>query len=173
MSESDIIKGCQNNLPSAQEALFNTFSNKMFAVCYRYTDDKTEAEDILQDGFIKVFKKIKLFKKEGSFEGWIKRIMINTALDHFRKNKKHKFIDLSEEANQNHVLTESNNNLETKDLLKIIQSLPKGFKTVFNLYAIEGYSHKEIGQMLGISESTSKSQYNRARVKLMGILNSI
>jgi RNA polymerase sigma-70 factor (ECF subfamily) len=169
MSEQELVAGCISNHPESQEALFKLFSGKMLAVCLRYTANRAEAEDILQDGFIKVFGKIGSFKNEGSLEGWVKRIMVNTALDQLRKNKKLTISELDEnwDAIDNQ---KTSDNLDAKDLMKLVQSLPNGFRTVFNLYAIEGYSHKEIGEILGINESTSKSQYSRARSHLMKML---
>lgn len=172
MSDQELIEGCISNHPESQKALFNLFSSKMLAVCLRYVSNRAEAEDILQDGFIKVFGKIGSFKNEGSLEGWIKRIMVNTALDQLRKNKKLLINELDENWD---VMDdrESSDSLEAKDLMKLVQSLPNGFRTVFNLYAIEGYSHKEIGEILGINESTSKSQYSRARGHLMKMLGKV
>jgi RNA polymerase sigma-70 factor (ECF subfamily) len=169
MSEQELIKGCISNHPDSQEALFKLFSGRMLAVCLRYVSNRAEAEDILQDGFIKVFGKIGSFKNEGSLEGWIKRNMVNTALDQLRRNKKLLISELDEnwEAADHRKASDS---LDAKDLMKLVQSLPNGFRTVFNLYAIEGYSHKEIGELLGINESTSKSQYSRARSHLMKML---
>lgn len=143
----------------------------MLGICTRYSDSIEEAEDIMQEGFIKIFHKLDTFKHNGSLEGWMKRIMINTALDLFRKNKNFRYtidietIEYTAETNQ-HVLE----SMGAKDLLKIIKAMPKGFRTVFNLYAIEGYAHKEIANMLEITESTSKSQYSRARAYLQKIL---
>ncbi|MFN5222891.1 MAG: RNA polymerase sigma factor [Bacteroidota bacterium] len=170
MSEQELIEGCIRNQPAAQELLFKTFSGKMLAVCCRYTVNKAEAEDLLQDGFIKVFSKIELFRNQGSLEGWIKRIMVNTALDALRRNKKLQINDLTEDSEIPHTGLKPGDQLQARDLMMMIQSLPNGFRTVFNLYAVEGYSHKEIGQLLGISENTSKSQYSRARAQLQKML---
>ena len=142
------------------------FQRKMFGVCLRYSKDYTEAEDIVQDGFIKVFKNIKEFKNTGSFEGWMRKIMVNTALEKFRK------IDLLYPVNDIYEYDNSQNyddiisNISAKDLLQIIQDLSPKYRMVFTLYAIEGYSHKEISEMLKISVSTSKSNLSRARVVL-------
>jgi RNA polymerase sigma-70 factor (ECF subfamily) len=170
MSEQELIEGCIRNHPATQEKLFKTFSGKMLAICCRYAPTRAEAEDILQDGFIKVFGKIHMFKSQGSLEGWIKRIMVNTALDALRKNKRLFISDLEEQKDIQDVSFKPGNQLEAKDLMIMIQSLPTGFRTVFNLYAVEGYSHKEIGDLLGISENTSKSQYSRARAHLQKLL---
>ncbi len=173
MTDVELVYGCIQKDPAAQECLYKTFSGRMLGLCSRYTDSTEEAEDIMQEGFIKIFGKIESFRNQGSLEGWMKRIMINTALDAFRKNKNFRYsidietIEYTAETHQ-HVVE----SLGAKDLLKLIKTLPKGFRTVFNLYAIEGYAHKEIGEMLGITESTSKSQYSRARVHLQKLLQT-
>lgn len=162
-----MISGCMANHAGAQQLLFDRYSKKMMGVCLRYVSNYEEAQDILQESFIKVFQKISSYEGKGSLDGWIRRIIINTALDHFRKNKDYRFQqEISEEEHA--IATEMNvmENIQVKELLTIIQALPAGFRTVFNLYAVEGFSHKEIGEMLGISESTSKSQYSRARMHL-------
>jgi RNA polymerase sigma-70 factor (ECF subfamily) len=171
MTDEDIVKGCYDNQPVAQRELYNKFASKMLGVVLRYSKDEDEAHDILQDGFVKVFNKITTFNMEGSLEGWIRRIMVNTALDQYRKNKKRsrdmKLDDVSFYLEHNDFIVES---LMAEDLLKIINSMPKGYKIVFNMFAIEGYSHKEIAEKLGVSENTSKSQYSRARQYVRGIL---
>jgi len=173
MSDEELVHRCLRKEGQAQEYLFKTFSGRMLGLCARYTDNIEEAEDIMQEGFVKIFQKMESFKNQGSLEGWMKRIMINTALDNFRKNKNFRYsididtIEYTSETHQ-HVLE----SIGAKDLMKIIRSMPKGFRTVFNLYAIEGYAHKEIGEMLGITESTSKSQYSRARIYLQKIIQT-
>lgn len=172
MTDEQIVNGCIQKNALAQEYLYKKFSRKMMGVCLRYSDSQEEGEDVLQNGFISVFENIGSFKGTGSLEGWIRKIMTNTALTHIRKNKKLKqniALDSVEFAlpSSNY----SNENFAVKDLLKIIQTLPPGFRTVFNLYAIEGYSHKEIGEMLDISEGTSKSQYSRAKSHLQKIIS--
>ncbi len=155
---------CKTNDRKAQAELYQLFAPKMYAVCLRYARDTFEAEDMLQQGFIKVFTKSALFDGTGVLEGWIRRIMVNTAIEGYRKNKL-SFIstdqvsttELAEHA------TLQLNNLDYKDLLNLIKDLPLGYKTVFNLYAIEGYNHREIAEMLQISEGNSKSQLSRAR----------
>lgn len=135
----------------------------MFVVCLRYAQTTLEAEDILQNGFIKVFAKHHLFDGKGSLEGWIKRIMVNTAIESFRKSKE-KFTDTIDEQHENRFESHLNSDMSSyKDLLRLIKELPLGYRTVFNLYAVEGYNHKEIAEMLGISEGSSKSQLSRAR----------
>ena len=172
MSEQELIEGCIRNQPAAQELLFKTFSSKMLAVCCRYTVNKAEAEDLLQDGFIKVFSKIELFRNQGSLEGWIKRIMVNTALDALRRNKKLQINDLTEDSEIPHTGLKPGDQLQARDLMMMIQSLPNGYRTVFNLYAVEGYSHKEIAEMLGINIGTSKSNLARAKAILKDKIES-
>ena len=158
-----VWEGCKVQDRHAQNLLYSYFSKKMFAVCMRYAQNTLEAEDILQNGFVKIFTKQHLYTGEGSLEGWIKRIIINTAIENYRKNKD-KFTESIEENLHDvfvsHVGTDQSS---YKDLLVLIQQLPLGYRTVFNLYAIEGYSHREIAEMLEISEGNSKSQLARAR----------
>lgn len=171
-NEEKIINGCRKRENSAQRQLYDVFSSQMYALCYRYVRNSMEAEDIMVTGFLKVFEKIDQFKGEGSFEGWIKRIMINESLTHLRRNK---FIYLEteiEKADREPDYTQLGDQLEVEDLLKIIEQLPPGYQVVFNLYAIDGYSHKEIANQLGISENTSKSQLSRARTFLQRLLAS-
>ena len=167
MDDTTLVIECVKGNPRAQRMLFDRFSSKMLGVCLRYAKDSEQAEDILQDGFVKVFTKLKDFKNEGSLEGWIRRVMVNTALDQIRKNTK-TLGDVSVEdvqykiENNDHIAEQ----LMAKDLLKLVNSMPDGYKVVFNMFAIEGYTHREIADTLGISESTSKSQYSRARAYL-------
>ena len=164
MDEPTLLKKCIEGDPKAQRKLFDMFAPKMFGVCLRYAKNTEQAEDVLQDGFVKVFTKLSHFKGGGSLEGWIRRIMVNTSLDQIRKN--HKFQDnvvmdaVDYKLEGQSVILEG---LIEQDLLKLINAMPDGYKTVFNLFAIEGYSHKEIAEQLGVSENTSKSQYSRAR----------
>lgn len=165
-SDSKIIEGCKAGKRIAQRQLFDKFSIQMLGVCLRYARNKSEAEDIMQEGFIKVFLNIKKFRGEGSFEGWIKRIMINTSIHHLKKNLKHDFhLDISELDDKIILeeVEETTSVLTAKELMKLIQALPDGYKIVFNLYVFEKYSHKEIAELLKISENTSKSQLSRAR----------
>ncbi|WP_160070158.1 RNA polymerase sigma factor [Sphingobacterium bovisgrunnientis] len=158
-----IWQGCCAQDKKAQALFYNFFSKKMFVVCLRYAQTTLEAEDILQNGFIKVFTKYHLYDGKGSLEGWVKRIMVNTAIESYRQSKD-KFTDSIEEQHENTMHSYfTSDNTSYKDLLKIIKELPLGYRTVFNLYAIEGYSHKEIAEMLQISEGNSKSQLSRAR----------
>ena len=167
MDDTTLVIECVKGNPRAQRMLFDRFSSKMLGVCLRYAKDSEQADDILQDGFVKVFTKLKDFKNEGSLEGWIRRVMVNTALDQIRKNGK-TIGDVSVDdvqykiENNDHIAEQ----LMAEDLLKLINSMPDGYKVVFNMFAIEGYTHNEIADTLGISESTSKSQYSRARAYL-------
>jgi RNA polymerase sigma-70 factor (ECF subfamily) len=164
MEDVSLVLECVNGNAKAQQELFEKFSRKMLTVCLRYTNNVEEAEDILQEGFIKTFSKLHLFNKEGSLEGWIRRIMVNTAIDAIRKNTKYvKDVSLDVVDYQLGINDYVLEKLNEKDLLLLINSIPNGYKVVFNMFAIEGYGHKEIAEILGISESTSKSQYMRAK----------
>jgi RNA polymerase sigma factor (sigma-70 family) len=167
-SDEQLIAGCKNGDRVAQRDLYAKYSRKLFGICLRYCDSREEAEEVLQEGLLKVYQKIEAFKAEGSLESWMKKIMINTALDTYRKNKS-RALETEWQEHLN-VSTEALAEFKAKDLLVIIHQLPKGFRTVFNLYAVEGYNHGEIGKMLGISEGTSKSQYARARMHLIKLL---
>jgi RNA polymerase sigma factor (sigma-70 family) len=164
-SETQLVKACQQANPKAQQKLYERFAPKLLSICRRYVADDMLAEDVMVEGFVKIFDKVKDFRFEGSFEGWIKRIMVNEALMALRSQKREGFlIDID-----SHLETPTQSietTLEAEDLLAMVAALPTGFRTVFNLYAIEGYSHAEIAQQLGISEGTSKSQLSRARVIL-------
>lgn len=166
-SLEEIIKGCKEGKPRFQESLYKLMSSKMFGVCMRYAKDQFEAEDILQTGFVKVFRKIDMYKGEGSFEGWVRRIMVNTSIEFYRKNLKSlNIVDITE-VNEKEVSTAfDTSSLNVKDLLKLIQALSVGYRMVFNMYAIEGFSHREIAAELGITEGASKSQLSRARAIL-------
>lgn len=171
MTDDEIVKGCIQKNALAQEFLYKKFSRKMMGVCLRYCDSEEEGEDVLQMGFISVFEHIESFKGTGVLEGWIRKIMVNTALTNIRKNKKLKQNIALENVEFMLPSTQQiNANFAVNDLLKIIQTLPTGFRTIFNLYAIEGYTHKEIGEMLSISEGTSKSQYSRAKAHLQKLI---
>lgn len=162
-SEPDLIKGCIDGDRQMQKILYQTFSSKMYGVCLRYSENVEDANDILQEGFIKVYKNIHKFRSEGSFEGWVRRIFINTSIEHFRK--KIKFNNITE-VQENTVEDNSVNVFDTlsaKDIIKTINQLSPGYKAVFNMHVIEGYSHKEIAEILGITEGTSKSQLARAK----------
>ena len=167
MSDEEMLEGCMAKKEQAQRYLYERYKRVMTGVCMRYADHFEEAQDMVQNGFIKVFKKIDTFSGKGSLEGWIRRIMVNTALDHLRSNKAQRF-NVSIDDVDHKIKKESAvmGKLNADDLLQLIRELPAGYRTVFNLYAIEGYSHKEIGEQLNISKNTSKSQYSRARALL-------
>ncbi|MCF8298505.1 MAG: sigma-70 family RNA polymerase sigma factor [Saprospiraceae bacterium] len=160
---SEIISGCIKEKSKSQEELFNRFSSKMFGVCRYYAKDYTEAEDILHDGFMKVFKNINQFKGSGSFEGWMRRVFVNTALERYRKKSFMYPIEDVYETENDINIDEITSNLAANDILELIRELSPKYRMVFNLYAIEGYSHKEISKKMGISEGTSKSNLARAR----------
>jgi RNA polymerase sigma factor (sigma-70 family) len=168
--EEELIKGCLRRDRSAQQQLFDLYSSKMYALCYRYVRHSMEAEDILVTAFTKIFERIDQFKGEGSFEGWIRRIMVNEALTYLRKSRTMYLETELEQADREPDYDKLSDHLEAEDLLKMIQELPAGYRLVFNMYAIDGYSHKEIADQLGISENTSKSQLSRARVYLQKLL---
>lgn len=167
MDDTTLVIECVKGNVRAQQKLFDKFARKMLGVCLRYTKNTEQAEDVLQDGFVKVYSKLKDFKMEGSLEGWIRRIMVNTALDQIRKNGKllgnTNIDDVGYKIENNAFVFEG---LVAEDLMKLVQAMPTGYKVVFNMFAIEGYTHFEIGKTLGISENTSKSQYSRARAYL-------
>lgn len=158
------------NKPEAQQQLFDLFSGKMMALCFRYAKSREEAEDIMQEGFLRVFRKIETFQGTGSFEGWIRRVFTNVAIRHYQKNSRLHIVsgieDLEEEPSEEIL----DHFFAAEDLMKMVQSLPDGYRMVFNLYAIEGYSHEEIADQLGISIGTSKSQLARARRSLQRML---
>lgn len=164
MEEQQLIEGCKNGNRLAQRELYEKYSRKMMGVCLRYVNDRETARDLLQDGFVKVFTSLDSFSGTGSFEGWMRKIFVNCSLEYLRKS------DVLREATDWDSVTDpmptgesAIADLSATDLLRLIHELPAGFRTVFNLFAIEGYSHKEIGEMLNITESTSRSQYTRAR----------
>ena len=163
MDDSTLVKNCVKGDQRSQRVLFEKFAPKMLGICMRYAKDTHQAEDVLQEGFIKVFTKLEHYSGKGSLEGWIRRIMVNTSLDQIRKNVK--FQDNVAMDDVSYKLELSAYIIEglQEDLLKLISEMPEGYKIVFNMFAIEGFSHKEIAAELGISENTSKSQYSRAR----------
>lgn len=168
--EKDLVNGCLRRDPTAQQQLFDLYSSKMYAICYRYVRHRMQAEDILIMGFTKVFDRIRQFNGEGSFEAWVRRIMINEALGYLRKNRSMYLETDLEQADGQPDYDRLQGQLEAEDLLKLIARLPPGYGLVFNLYAIDGYTHKEISEQLGISENTSKSQLSRARHYLQKLL---
>lgn len=174
MTEEEMIKECLKNNSLAQRMLYDKLGPKMMGVCLRYMGNMEEAQDVLQDGFVKVFEKLGAYSGTGSFEGWVRRIFVNTALDALRKNKNLKHQTQIEEVayslKTNDFIVES---LMAEDLMNLLHKLPIGYKTVFNLYVIEGYSHKEIAEQLEITISTSKSQFSRAKAMLRDLIEEL
>ena len=169
-SETDLIEGCIRGDRKMQFELYERFSPKMYGVCLRYAANAEEAEDILQEGFIKVFKKISSYRGDGSFEGWIRRIFVNTAIEHFRKKSYLQPITEQEESSIEGKYVSVLDSLAEKDIIKLIQQLSPGYRTVFNMYVVEGYTHKQIADILKISEGTSKSQLSRAKLILQDLV---
>ena len=162
-----LIKSCIDGDRACQKVLYDRLAPRMFPICIRYIGDRMQAEDVLQDGFITLFSKLKDYKGDGSFEGWARRIFVTTALMSLRKKDALKMSDELDVVRGMKAETVSQTqNLGYKELMELVMSLPPGFRTVFNLYSIEGYSHKEIGEMLGINETTSRTQLSRARIWL-------
>lgn len=161
--EKRLIRGCLVGKVKAQQELYNTFANKMYAICMRYSGDRDDAKDILQEGFIKVYNNLDKFGFKGSFEGWMRKIFVNTAIEFLRKRNRFGFTEDIEDANMGGYSDQSYKKLEVDDIMMYIGKLPDGYRMVFNLYVIEGYSHKEIAETLGINEGTSKSQLSKAR----------
>jgi RNA polymerase sigma factor (sigma-70 family) len=171
MTEEVLIKGCLRNEAASQQELYYRYSPKMLSVCYRYAKSREDAEDMLQEGFIKVFTQIHQFQNRGALEGWIRRIIVHTCINNLKKNKK--FSESVDIIHASSVSVREENIpsiLQAKQVVECIRILPLGYRTVLNLYAIEGYSHKEIGDILDIEESTSRSQYTRAKAMLEDIL---
>jgi RNA polymerase sigma-70 factor (ECF subfamily) len=163
LDDYDIINGCLQNNATMQKMLYDKYAAKMHGIALRYTHDQEEAKDILQDGFVKVFQNLNKFKGTGAFEGWLRRIFVNTAIEHYRKkNNTYEIQESHEESITDHDVS-ALDKIATAEILNMVKALPNGYRTVFNLYAIEGYTHKEIAEMLNISEGTSKSQYARAK----------
>ena len=171
ITESDLIRGSINGDRRMQELLYKTFSAKMYGVCLRYAGNAEDAQDILQEGFIKVFRNLDRFRAEGSFEGWIRRIFVNTAIEHYRRAVNMYPVSESQENNIEDKDWSAFDKLAVKDLMKLIQDLSPGYRAVFNLYVVEGYTHKDIAAMMGISEGTSKSQLARAKMILQKKVN--
>ncbi|MBX2971433.1 MAG: sigma-70 family RNA polymerase sigma factor [Cyclobacteriaceae bacterium] len=168
--EEELINGCKAQNRSAQHSLYDQYSSKMYALCYRYVKDSMEAEDVLVTAFTKIFERIDQFKGEGSFEGWIRRVVVNEALTYLRRNRSMYLETDLEAAEREPDYQNISDHLEAEELMQMIQELPSGYRIVFNMYAIDGYSHKEIADQLGISENTSKSQLSRARTYLQKML---
>ena len=171
--EEAIIEGCKRGEPKFQELLYQKYAARMMAICTRYAKTRFEAEDVFHEAFVKVFQHIKTYQ-EGSFEGWMKRIFVNSSINNFRKNQKHynheQHSEETETSNSSEDMILSD--ISTKELLAVIDQLPEGYRMVFNLYVLEGYTHKEIGEMLNIAEGTSKSQFAKAKVFLKKMLSN-
>ena len=178
LDEKEIIEGCCRNDRKAQKALYERYASVLLAVCIRYSGKRGEAEDILQDGLIKIYFNIKDFAGKGSLINWMKKIMVNTAITHYHRNLKHQYHQDIDDIREMDIEGSSLNTSEftREELFNVIKELPDGYRVVFNLYAIEGYKHKEIAEKLEIDVNTSKSQYSRAKGlirKKFGTLNKI
>lgn len=171
MTEEAMLKGCLRNQAAAQQELYYRYSPKMLSVCYRYAKSREDAEDMLQEGFIKVFGQLKQFQNRGALEGWIRKIIVHTCINNLKKNKKFtESVDLIH-ASGVHIREDNVPSIvQAKQVVECIRMLPIGYRTVLNLFAVEGYSHREIAGMLDIEESTSRSQYTRAKAMLEEIL---
>ena len=163
LSESDLIRGCIDGNRQMQEILYRKFSPKMYGVCLRYSGNVEDANDLLQEGFIKIFNNLGKFRGEGSFEGWIRRIFVNTSIEHFRKKVKLYNVSEVQENTIEDIELNVFDSMAEKDIIFLVNELSPGYKAVFNMHVIEGYSHKEIADILGITEGTSKSQLARAK----------
>src|SRR5690606_9803177 len=166
LSEYDLARACQREERSAQEALYARYARRMFAVCLRYARHRAEAEDLLQEGFVRVFDKLDGFRMEGSLEGWIRRIMVHTCINHLRKRSVRDEVLGTDHVQERSVSPEAVANLGQQELMALIGELPAGYRAVFNLCAIEGYNHAEIAALMGFGESTSRSQLAKARQQL-------
>lgn len=172
--DDEIIEGCLRKERKYQEILYKRFAPKMYAICLSYTNDRDSAQDILQDGFIKVFEYMKSYNSEGSLEGWIRRIVTNTAIDYYRHNQRLLKLIQAEKENTDKEISESVlSKIGFDEILVAVRKLPEGARIVFNLYALEGYTHQEIADQLNISVGTSKSQYSRAKSLLQKSLQEM
>ena len=163
-----LVKNVLRSKPEAQRQLYEHFAQQMLGVCFRYTKSIADAEDILQEGFVKVFNYLHQYNSEGELGAWIRKIMVNTALNYLKKNKRYQNDLVFDDQVLHPISTDDPQmNLQIKELAELIRQLPTGFQTIFNLHAVEGYSHVEIAEMLGISDGTSRSQYARARALLI------
>jgi RNA polymerase sigma factor (sigma-70 family) len=175
VNDLDIIKGCARHERKAQQMLFDKYSRFLLGICMRYATDRSEAEDILQDSFLKIYFSIGDFSGTGSFAGWMRKVAVNTAITHYHKNLKHRYhIEIEEYVSVETGTSSFEEDLFTSDELnQVMNDLPAGYRMVFNLYAVEGYKHKEISEMLGIDTNTSKSQYSRAKAVLRDKLDKL
>jgi RNA polymerase sigma factor (sigma-70 family) len=172
-TNSSLINDCINGNRKSQKELYNSFAPAMYAICLRYSRNQMDAEDILQNGFIKLFNNLHKYRGEGSFEGWVRRIFVNSAIEHIRDKKINVTVDIASQEFIPYTHVSALDTLYQKDLIKKADALSDGYRTVFKLYAVEGLSHKEIAEYLGISESTSKSQYSRAKAILRDIIAAL
>jgi RNA polymerase sigma factor (sigma-70 family) len=173
MTEEQMLIGSIKNNAAAQEAFYDRYSPRMLGVCYRFAKNREDAEDMLQEGFIKVFTQLQHYRNEGAIEGWIRRIVVHTCINILKKNKKFSdTVDLMYATTLHSHADLLPSIMQAKQIVECIRILPVGYRTVLNLYAIEGYSHKEIGELLEIGESTSRSQYTRAKAMLEEVLVS-
>jgi RNA polymerase sigma factor (sigma-70 family) len=170
----ELVNRCLQGDSRAQKKLYDRFSRVMLGLCFRYVQNAHEAEDVLQEGFIRAFRYLKDFRGDGSLEGWLRRIMVTTALNFLKsqKNLRTEF-EITHAKDESHAELDTMDRMENKEVMELIQQLSPGYRTVLNLFAIEGYSHKEVGEMLGISESTSRSQFVRARQILLKKINQL
>jgi RNA polymerase sigma-70 factor (ECF subfamily) len=169
MDDLQLVKECLKEKPAAQRQLYDLFARPMLSICYRYTKSTSDAEDVLQEGFVKVFRNLHQYKSQGPLGGWIRRIMVTTAINYLKKNARYQ-TELVFPDEYMHVAANDHHpelRMEAKELADLIRQLPPGYQTIFNLYAVEGFNHVEIGKILGIQESTSRSQYARARALLI------
>ncbi len=171
VDQQKLVKDCLRNNPAAQKQLYDLFAESMLGICYRYTKSLHDAQEVLQVGFIKVFANLHQFKHDGELGAWIRRIMVNTAINYLKRKPRYQ-LDLGFEEEYLHPVEKESPDLalNMKDILNLVRQLPAGYQTIFNLHAVEGYTHVEIGKMLGIREGTSRSQYARARALLIGWL---
>lgn len=175
MGDQQLIKLCAKHDRKAQQELYDKYSGLLLGVCLRYAADRAEAEDILQDSFLKIFFNIKDYTGSGSFTGWLRKVTVNTAITHYHKNLKYRYhVDIEEFVSMETGTTSFEEDFfNSEELIRVLNELPTGFRMVFNLYAVEGYKHKEIGEMLGIDTNTSKSQYSRAKAALRSKLETL
>jgi len=171
-NKASLIKDCINGNRKRQKELYDLLAPAMYSICLRYSKNAMDAEDILQNGFIKLYNNLHKFRGEGSFEGWVRRIFVNSAIEHLRDKKINVTVDITTQDFIPYAHTSALENLYVKDLIKSADTLSDGYRTIFKLYAVEGLSHKEIASYLGISESTSKSQYSRAKAILRNIIQN-
>jgi len=172
LTERELVRGCLDEDRRCQELLYARYARRMYAVCIRYARHQLEAQDLMQEGFIRVFDKLKTFRMDGSLEGWVRRIMVHTAINHYRRKAFQMERFGLEHVPEEGVPSTAVDQLGEQELLAMVSSLPDGYRMVFNLYAIEGFDHAEIAGMLGCGESTSRSQLAKARRMLQGMINN-